>query len=121
MLSYEKAKTLVKEHEEVEQTLTKLKEEREAIDAQILAQELRLTEIEGEFRKDEAKKYEAPEIEEAPDREKKTHEEAPQEPKGIKPPQKEEKIGVPEDLPVGCEKAPEIGRKTSIYRIKGGK
>lgn len=121
MLSYEKAKGLVKEHEEVERTLRKLKEEREAIDAQILAQELRLTEIEGEFRKDEAKKYEAPEIEEAPDREKKSHKEATEEPKGIEPPKKEEKIGLYEDLPVGQEKAPETGRKTSIYRIKGEK
>lgn len=117
MLSYEKAKALVKEHEEVEQTLTKLKEEREAIDAQILAQELRLTEIEKSFKADEPEKSRTMEIfkdigkrsfivEEEPEIEK-AKEEAEKEPV--------------RDLPVEDKKEPETGRKTSIYRIKGEK
>lgn len=120
MLSYEKAKALFKEHEEVEQTLAKLKEEREAIDAQILAQELRITEIEGSFKADEPEKKINPKtMEEFKELAKKAFI-IEKEPEIEKAKEEAEKEPV-RDLPVEDKKEPETGRKTSIYRIKGEK
>lgn len=118
MLSYEKAKALVKEHEEVEKTLAKLKEEREAIDAQILAQELRITEIEGSFKADEPK-INPKTMEEFKELTKKAFI-IKKEPEIEKAKEEGEKEPV-RDLPVEDKKEPEIGRKASIYRIKGEK